>query len=130
MPFTTMASNEPKLSDTFDLLEGLPVNYNYEFMHVEVDTTDPEEDDLEDDAQEDPDEIPDPDVEETPLADRFDEVTEDPSEMELCTDDPEPPEGYEFVDECPAVGNKKEMMNHIMFRWDCGWAQGTVSNYF
>ena len=112
--------------DELIALEGMPKDYQYEFMHVEIDTADPDEDDLEGE-EEDPEEIPDPDVEETPLADRFSEVTEDTGEMELCTDDPEAPDGYEFVEECPAVGNKKEMINRIiMFRWDCGWAQGTI----
>ena len=73
------------------------------------------------------DEIPDPDIEEVPLSDRFEDVTDDPSAMELCTEDPDPPEGYEFADLCPALSNKKEMLNkHILFRWDCGWAEGVI----
>ena len=47
--------------------------------------------------------------------------------MEVCDEDPDAPEGYEFVEECPAVGNRKEMMGkRIMFRWDCGWAEGVI----
>ena len=73
------------------------------------------------------DEIPDPDIEEVPLSDRFEDVTDDPSAMELCTEDPDPPEGYEFADLCPALSNKKEMLNkHNLFRWDCGWAEGVI----
>jgi len=49
--------------------------------------------------------------------------------MEVCKEDLDPPEGYEFIDECTAMGNKKEMMGkHILFRWDCGWAQGVIKH--
>ena len=119
-------------------LEGLPTGYKYKFMHMDVDTEDPEEDDLEE--EENPNEIPDPDLEDAPLSEQFEEVTEETDEMELCPEDPDPPKGFEFADLCPAVGNKKEMMGkHILFRWDCGWAhgvikrrhtKGTLYNYF
>ena len=113
--------------DDLIALEGLPKDHKYEFMHVEVDTEAAEEDDLEEEEEENPDETPDADIEEPHLSDLYDDVTEDPTRMEVCTEDPDPPEGYEFIDECPAVANKKEMMGkHILFRWDCGWAQGVI----
>lgn len=108
-------------------LEGLPVGFKYEFMHVEVDSAAAEEDDLEVEDEEDQDEIPDPVLPEPQLADEFDEVTDDPAQMLLTEEDPDEPEGFEFVEECPDVRCKKAMVgNKIMFRWDCGWAQGVV----
>jgi len=48
------------MGDDLVALEVLPGGHKYEFMHVEVDTEAPEEDDLEE--EENPDEIPDPDI--------------------------------------------------------------------
>lgn len=109
-------------------LEGLPEGHKYEFMHVEVDTDAPGEDDLEEDEEERPDEIPDADIEEVPLADEYHDVTDDPTELELFEEDPDMPHGYLFVESCPHVGNVKEMLKKkLMYRWDCGWAQGVIT---
>ena len=38
------------------------------------------------------------------------------------------PPGYLFVESCPAVGNVKEMLKKkLLYRWDCGWAQGIIT---
>ena len=47
--------------------------------------------------------------------------------MGLVEEDPDEPEGFEFVDDCPDVRCKKTMVgSKIMFRWDCGWAHGVI----
>ena len=85
-------------------------------------------DDLEEEEEEENEaEIPDMDIEETPLSELFEDVTEDPTELDLCTDDPDAPPGFQLHDLCPAVGNKKDMLGkHVLFRWDCGWAHGVI----
>ena len=67
------------------------------------------------------------DIEQTPLSELFEDVTEDTTELELCMDDPDAPPGFQLHDLCPDVGNKKYMLGkHVLFRWDCGWAHGVV----
>ena len=114
--------------DDLIALEGLPEGFKYEFMDAEIDTEDPAEDDLEEEEEEENEaEIPDMDIEETPLSELFEDVTEDTTELELCMDDPDAPPGFQLHDLCPDVGNKKYMLGkHVLFRWDCGWAHGVV----
>ena len=114
--------------DDLIALEGLPEGFKYEFMDAEIDTEDPAEDDLEEEEEEENEaEIPDMDIEQTPLSELFEDVTEDTTELELCMDDPDAPPGFQLHDLCPDVGNKKYMLGkHVLFRWDCGWAHGVV----
>lgn len=47
--------------------------------------------------------------------------------MDLDDEDPVAPEGFAIMEECPAVGNHREMLKRrILFRWDCGWCAGIL----
>ena len=73
-------------------------------------------------------EIPDFDIEEEGLDGQFEEISNDPTDLELPDEDPKIPEGYE-ISECPDEKKLKKMSGErIMFKWDCGWAMGVVKN--
>ena len=70
---------------------------------------------------------PDDDVEEPDLADRFDDVSNRPEDLDLPDEPPEIPDGFVLVTACPDVTDVKKMLRtQALFKWDCGWAHGVV----
>ena len=77
--------------------DGLPDGFKYEWDHVEIDDADKEEEDEEEV------EAPDDDVVEADLAmaAMYDDISDRPEDLELTKEEPEIPDGFALVADCP-----------------------------
>ena len=107
-------------------LEGLPDNYKYEFMHVDVDEHPDSAGEHEAVYGEEP--APDHDIVELEIEDEYEGISTNAAELELPDEDPTIPAGWTAAAVCPAVTDHKWMLKQrIMFKWDSGWAQGAIT---
>ena len=102
--------------------DGLPDGFKYEWDHVEIDSDGDEEEEDEEVV-----EAPDDDVVEADLAAEYEDISDRPEDLELSNEEPEIPDGFALVADCPDVTDSKKMLRtQVLFKWDCGWAQGVV----
>ena len=97
--------------------------FKYEWDHVEIDDADEEEEDEEEV------EAPDDDVAEPDLAGMYNAISGSncPKDLELPDEEPKIPDGFALVADCPDITDVKKMLHtQVLFKWDCGWAQGVV----
>ena len=111
-------------------LEGWCKDKQYTFMDVELDDdegSDCDEHVMDDcwiDIPEYEPPIPDEDGEDVDATAEFEEVSNEPDELELSDEPLEIPAGYEAMHSCPYIN--KLSGTKIMFLWDFGWDLGTV----
>lgn len=101
-------------------LEGWDKADTYEFMHVDLQR---EEDDDDDAAFLEPP-VPDDDEEDEEREEAC--VLAGDLDYEDVPDTPDFPEGATPLAECPDINKLKK--STVLFKWDCGWSEGTVAN--
>ena len=64
---------------------------------------------------------------EADLAAMYADISDCPEDQEHPNEEPKIPDGFTLVADCPDVTDIKKMLcTQVLFKWDCGWAQGVV----